>query len=80
MIHVDQQLVPGNARVVHHDVQASVPADGVVNNPLAGILARDIKLERCAPDPVGDLGQMVARGRNVHSHYRCSIPVQRSCN
>ena len=39
-VHVGQQLVPGDAGVVDHDVEPAVPLHGVVDDPLAGVLAR----------------------------------------
>ena len=53
-VHVGQQLVAGDAGVVHDDVEPAVAGAGVVEDPLAGVGAVTSSLQRRAADLVGD--------------------------
>ena len=70
LVHVGEQLVAGDAGVVHDDVETAVPRGRVVEDPLPGVGRRDVELEGGATDAVGGAGQRLPRRRDVDARPR----------
>ena len=54
-VHVDQQLVAGDAGVVDDDVDPAVPLPQVLDQPLRRVVGGDVELQRRPADLVGDV-------------------------
>src|SRR5690606_10355465 len=69
LVGVDEQLVAGDAGVVHDRVDPrlrAVAGGDVLGAPPAGVRHRDVQLQGAAADLVGHRAQRLAAGRDVH--------------
>ena len=64
-VGVGEQLVAGDAGVVHHDVEPAVAGAGVVEDAATGVRRGDVGLQRGAADLVRDRGERRAGRRDV---------------
>ena len=75
-VDVGEQLVPGDARVVHQDVEAAARLPGVVEDALPRVFPADVELQGGTPHLVRDLREVVPGGRDVDEDDRGAVAVQ----
>jgi hypothetical protein len=77
-LHVGEQLVAQDPGVVHDDVEPPVPRPCVLEDAGAGVLGRDVELQRGAADGVGRPGEPLAGRRDVDAHDRRAVARERA--
>ena len=72
-VRVGEQLVPGDARVVHDDIKAAVPGVGVCRDLFPSIGGRHIELQGRPADSVRHCAQGFTGGSHVNAHDGCTV-------